>query len=527
MLSVYVGTWNVAFQTPVLLSKTELLSEPHPLRQLTSVRGSGIDLIVIGLQEIELSPSSLVNWETQVLQKWSTAISQSLSQFPEEYHLLLSHQLSGLGLFVFIQSKHVKDVKQTSVARLTFGKWGMANKGALGCHLVINQSSFAFINVHLAAGKEHENDRNRQIKLLFDNLFFERFKVLDHGKTTADVEEEENICPNQETNKMQNQDHLEVMMKEIGEAAEQQKEYEATTPMKTKLPNEVTINRQSQFFNIPAYRNGRGDGTQWAPFDHQFLFLFGDFNSHLDNFTKEEIEKSISSFELQKLQEEDQLTKYRKNKSHILSYFEEGDVFFPPTFKYDKNTKNYDTSAKRRSPGWTDRILWWENPSPKLRFSPFFENLSPTTVVKSIPPPFVSGDSVAPSISLVSNVFTIEIPSTTTQSTPEANPSSMLPEELLVQHSNNQDAKQRSDDLIEYDSSMRDKNETQENIHSEKTTQGVKSAKISDIQRLPQPAIAISPQEQKQINLLTYNQIENLLTSDHRPVFALFQCSSY
>ncbi|KAK9718065.1 Endonuclease-reverse transcriptase [Popillia japonica] len=38
--------------------------------------------------------------------------------------------------------------------------------------------------------------------------------------------------------------------------------------------------------------------------------------------------------------------------------FSEANITFPPTYKYDPGTQNFDTSAKQRTPAYTDRILY-------------------------------------------------------------------------------------------------------------------------------------------------------------------------
>jgi len=38
--------------------------------------------------------------------------------------------------------------------------------------------------------------------------------------------------------------------------------------------------------------------------------------------------------------------------------FQEGPLIFAPTYKYDPGTEIFDTSAKQRTPSYTDRILF-------------------------------------------------------------------------------------------------------------------------------------------------------------------------
>ncbi|XP_018044131.1 PREDICTED: 72 kDa inositol polyphosphate 5-phosphatase isoform X1 [Atta colombica] len=46
------------------------------------------------------------------------------------------------------------------------------------------------------------------------------------------------------------------------------------------------------------------------------------------------------------------------NEGAVLRGFEEAPIMFPPTYKYDPGTQNFDSSSKQRTPAYTDRILF-------------------------------------------------------------------------------------------------------------------------------------------------------------------------
>ena len=57
------------------------------------------------------------------------------------------------------------------------------------------------------------------------------------------------------------------------------------------------------------------------------------------------------------LSQYDQL-RLERNKGNVFTGYLEGKINFQPTYKYDPETDNWDTSEKARAPAWCDRILW-------------------------------------------------------------------------------------------------------------------------------------------------------------------------
>lgn len=84
----------------------------------------------------------------------------------------------------------------------------------------------------------------------------------------------------------------------------------------------------------------------------------GDMNYRIDA-RREMVIASVHSGEHQNLRVHDQLLKEMKlNRGFRLRSFQEGQINFIPTYKYDPRTNEFDTSPKKRIPAWCDRILW-------------------------------------------------------------------------------------------------------------------------------------------------------------------------
>ncbi|KAI0416736.1 Endonuclease/exonuclease/phosphatase [Xylaria grammica] len=106
---------------------------------------------------------------------------------------------------------------------------------------------------------------------------------------------------------------------------------------------------------IDSYIGG-GDGSMIL--DHELCLLNGDLNYRIDTMSRDTVVYAVKANNLAKLLERDQLlVARRRNPAFRLRAFDEMPIQFAPTYKYDVGTDNYDTSEKKRSPAWCDRLL--------------------------------------------------------------------------------------------------------------------------------------------------------------------------
>nr|XP_033206446.1 inositol polyphosphate 5-phosphatase E isoform X3 [Bombus vancouverensis nearcticus] len=90
------------------------------------------------------------------------------------------------------------------------------------------------------------------------------------------------------------------------------------------------------------------------------VFWCGDLNFRLAQPREEVIQWVTDACFPQQLPvnlHKDQL-KTILSEGAVLRGFEEAPITFPPTYKYDPGTQNFDSSSKQRTPAYTDRILF-------------------------------------------------------------------------------------------------------------------------------------------------------------------------
>jgi len=109
-------------------------------------------------------------------------------------------------------------------------------------------------------------------------------------------------------------------------------------------------NDYSEAIKKVTFPNGR------TVLNHDFVFWCGDFNYRV-NMSREDAATAVANNDLTELLAADQL-KIEQSAGNVFQGFHEGDITFPPTYKYDLFSDDYDTSEKCRVPAWTDRVLY-------------------------------------------------------------------------------------------------------------------------------------------------------------------------
>eukprot|EP00741_Cyanophora_paradoxa_P000469 tig00000405_g457.t1 len=89
---------------------------------------------------------------------------------------------------------------------------------------------------------------------------------------------------------------------------------------------------------------------------HNFVFFFGDLNYRVMGDTGAVARQALAG-DIGPLLEADQLSQARASGA-AFQHFKEAPILFPPTFKYEPGTNNFCPESKKRTPSWTDRVLF-------------------------------------------------------------------------------------------------------------------------------------------------------------------------
>ena len=103
-----------------------------------------------------------------------------------------------------------------------------------------------------------------------------------------------------------------------------------------------------------------------TPLEQHSAFCFGDLNYRL-TIPNREVRYRFGQRNWVDTLVYDQLRTQLGEPGTAFEAWDEADIDFRPTYKYDVGTSDFDTSGKARAPAWCDRCLLYTSPSPRDR----------------------------------------------------------------------------------------------------------------------------------------------------------------
>ncbi|CAM4751348.1 unnamed protein product [Rotaria magnacalcarata] len=306
---VLVGTFNVNNKsTPPNILLEQWFSQATENRE--SEKNKIPDIIAVGFQEIDTSGGAYIYDDKKKEDDWERIVRKTIAACYEEnnteniqFTLLNRIKLVGILLFVYVRSTHLARCTLVSNSTVPTGFMGIAgNKGGVGVRFRFYETDICFVNSHFASGDGQKERRNE------DYLTIEARMAFTDGPIYS------------------LKDYIWYTPAIVGGSA-------------------------------PANPQDSSNSSQWWKIsDHDIIFWLGDMNYRISQ-PNDQVRKAINEVSIATLQKKDQL-RCEMELDRVFSGYFEPSIDFLPTYKFDINTDNYDTSEKSRTPSWTDRILY-------------------------------------------------------------------------------------------------------------------------------------------------------------------------
>ncbi|KAL8692249.1 MAG: hypothetical protein Q9218_002683 [Villophora microphyllina] len=323
--------------------------------------GDEIGLYVLGLQEIvDISSASEAlrpYHDPHPGRKWKHAVETAL---PRGYTLVAEQQLIGLYLVVYAAPAIAPTVSSVSTTSVRTGLMGyMGNKGAVVARIALGETTrIVFVNCHLCAGAEKGNleRRNWDASQVQKQTKFSPVDVDDTAEETSEGLGDEDFAfwfgdLNYRLEGIPGEDVRRLLLLHT------KNEYSQTNASKRKIDAELALHDRSS-----EHSHTEDDSSS-----HSSSHTHTSSSSKADTATSlqssETLDPSSDPASLQttlaSLLSHDQLHKQMRQRKAFHDGWREGPINFLPTYKYDPGSVGmFDSSEKKRSPSWCDRILF-------------------------------------------------------------------------------------------------------------------------------------------------------------------------
>jgi phosphatidylinositol-bisphosphatase len=331
-LFVSVVTWNLAEQSP----SEEDAAFIRKFRRSNSKSLPSSDFVMISGQECEnIKPRRSEGHRSREFRRLM------IKMLGKQFVPIAMHQLGGIQLGLFCKQELLSDLEHVSVADVTCGIGNVFhNKGAIG----------AFVQLRAQNPSSLDGGTPRRRKSL--RMLFVTAHMAAHVK------------------------NVEARDSDFWRIAA---ELEAQAPpefLSHVRSAELSSSRQASSTSADG---GGGGNKLLSGVDR--LFFCGDLNyridvpremaendlARIDKLLAEGATQEADAARLGLLRHDQLLRSMAEHRA--FTGLAEGPIRFSPTFKFDKNSEEYDTSHKQRIPAWTDRVLFKPNGVRVLEYS--------------------------------------------------------------------------------------------------------------------------------------------------------------
>ncbi|KAJ1653619.1 hypothetical protein IWQ61_006295 [Dispira simplex] len=344
-IRVFTGTWNVNGRLATQLLTPWLTPMPEDT-----------ELLVLGFQELDLRAEAYLVYDGQKEQIWCRAVEEGLGSRVDRYQKVVSKQLIGMLIVVYARQDVAHRLRDVAVDSAGCGIMGMiGNKGAVAVRFNYNDSSFCIVNCHLAANMNQVERRNQDYHDLCRRIMFAKTDMLVALDSSSRL-------PNSPTQR-EPQGRLVIPTSAEGRMGAPSVPTSATptvnpaesvtTPSLSKAGTAAAVLATGGLGLVSSLR--RQSAPPSAPlFGHDYIIWMGDLNYRIP-LENSKVKSLLEAQQFKYLQDFDQLNIEKANR-RAFAGFEENVIQFPPTYKYEIGTNQYDP---KRAPAWCDRILWW------------------------------------------------------------------------------------------------------------------------------------------------------------------------
>ncbi|XP_047942972.1 type I inositol polyphosphate 5-phosphatase 12-like [Salvia hispanica] len=339
-VTIMVGTWNVS----------QGRASPTALKSWLGSAVSDVDIVVVGLQEVEMGAGFLamsaaketVGLEgSSVGQWWQDHIGKALDE-RSIFERVGSRQLAALLIAIWVRKTirpHVGDLDVAAVA-CGLGR-AIGNKGGVGLRLRVYDRLICFVNCHFAAHLEAVNKRNADFDHIFRTMTFTRST---HSNAAGMLRCLYLSCS------LLLCIYLFWLLYSFGLP------WLLIFAAGVSSANQALKNSNQTTSTSPE--EARPDLAE-----ADMIVFNGDFNYRLFGITYDETRDLVSQRSFDWLREKDQLRAEMK-AGKVFQGMREALIRFPPTYKFEigkPGLGGYDSGEKKRIPAWCDRVLYRDN----------------------------------------------------------------------------------------------------------------------------------------------------------------------